>query len=85
MLWKAARVLALVLVSAMAGVPAGAQEQGLGGVTDSGFGFPTASPGAAWFLPAAPSGPSGIPSIVPEPATFALLAFSFLALRRRPR
>lgn len=81
MSWKAARLLALVLVGVAATVPAVALDQP---PAHPSFALPAAPPTPPWLLPAPPQSPD-LTRIVPEPATFALLAFSFLALRRRPR
>jgi hypothetical protein len=79
MSWKAARLVACVLVAATITVgPAAAQlSSPLPGAS-----FP-AWPISPWAAPADLSAERA--TSVPEPSTFALLAFSFLALRRRPR
>ena len=83
---RAARLLAFVLISALAALPAAAQ-QIPPAVSVSDLSFPTSAGRLAdpWISPAQLPGADRAPSVVPEPATFALLAFSCLALRRRPR
>jgi hypothetical protein len=79
MLFRATRLLAFVLAGALAATSAAAQPVSF---PDLGLPLPSGRPGGLW---AASTEAARSVGVVPEPATFALLAFSFLALRRRPR